>query len=171
MHFFISSFQQSVDSKSREFHILQDSTLSEKRKNQERITTLLRDLNDVGVILGTKMEEKLQKLDPTTEFTDEDFTKARIHLSNMRCEVRTLAKQREVLEVAEREARERAQGAVTELSACRTKISEVSGVGVPVRWLWWGDRDRGVALVMSQIHKTCMYQHAGHLLQLFAWNI
>lgn len=71
------------------------------------------------------MEEKLQKLDSSTEFTDEDFTKARIHLSNMRCEVRTLSKQREVLEVAEREARERAQSAVTELGSCRNKISEV----------------------------------------------
>lgn len=114
-----------MDSKSRELHILQDSTLSEKRKNQERITTLLRDLNDVGVILGTKMEEKLRKLDSSSEFTDEDFTKARIHLSNMRCEVRTLAKQREVLEVAEREARERAQTAVVELGTCKSKITEV----------------------------------------------
>ena len=114
-----------MDSKSRELHILQDSTLSEKRKNQERISTLLRDLNDVGVILGTKMEEKLRQLDSATEFTDEDFTKARIHLSNLRCEVRTLAKQREVLEVAEREARERAQSAVVELGSCKSKISEV----------------------------------------------
>lgn len=114
-----------MDSKSRELHILQDSTLSEKRKNQERLSTLLRDLNDVGVILGTKMEDKLRQLDAASEFTDEDFTKARIHLSNMRCEVRTLSKQREVLEVAEKEARGRAQSAVAELSSCKAKITEV----------------------------------------------
>lgn len=116
-----------MDNKSRELHILHDTTLSERRKNQERISTLLRDLNDVGVILGTKMEDQLRKLDSSSEFSDEDFTKARIHLSNMRCEVRTLAKQREVLEVAEREARERAKSAVVELDSCKGKISEVSG--------------------------------------------
>lgn len=117
--------QQSVDVKARELHLLQDSTISERRKNQERLSTLLRDLNDVGVILGTKMEDKLRRMDSSSEFTDEDFTKARIHLSNMRCEVRTLAKQQEVLEVAEKEARERAQSAVVELGSCKDKIVEV----------------------------------------------
>ena len=122
---FHSPPQQSVDSKCRELHILQDSTLSEKRKNQERLSTLLRDLNDMGVILGTKMEDQLKQLDSASEFTDEDFTKARIHLSNMRCEVRTLSKQREVLEVAEKEARDRAQHALAELGTCKAKITEV----------------------------------------------
>lgn len=79
----------------------------------------------MGVILGTRMEEKLRQLDTSAEFSDEDFTKTRIHLSNMRCEVRTLAKQREVLEVAEKEARDRAQTAVVELGSCKTKIAEV----------------------------------------------
>ena len=120
-----SSLQKSVESKSHELHILQDSSISEKRKNHERISTIFRDLNDVGTILGTKLEEKLHLLDTSVELTDEEFTKARIHLSNMRCEVRTLAKQREVLEEAEREARERAHCAMMELGSCKSKMSQV----------------------------------------------
>lgn len=42
-----------------------------------------------------------------------------------RYEVRSLAKQREVLEQAEKEAREKVHVAMGELSSCKTKISQV----------------------------------------------
>lgn len=119
--------QQSVESKSRELSLLKDSSLSEKRKNLERMSTLFRDLHDVSSILGTDMEDKLKHLDDTTnsELSDEDFTKGRIHLSNLRSEVRTLAKQREVLETAEKKAREKAQCAAVELGSYKTKMAQV----------------------------------------------
>lgn len=49
----------------------------------------------------------------------------RIHLSNLRCEARTLAEQRDILERAEREARERAQALMKELANSKLKISQV----------------------------------------------
>ena len=52
-------------------------------------------------------------------------TRARIHLSNMRCEARTLTEQRDILEQAEREAKDRAQAAMKELASSRLKISQV----------------------------------------------
>lgn len=51
--------------------------------------------------------------------------RARIHLSNLRCEARTLTEQRDILERAEREAKERAQAVMKELANCRFKISQV----------------------------------------------
>ena len=122
----LSLNQQSIESKSKELHHLHDTTAAEKRKHQERVTTLFRELHEVGVILGTKLDDQLRKVDPTADLTDEDYTKARIHVSNLRCEVRMLAKQREVLEKAEKEARDKAQAAAVELTTCKNKLSEVS---------------------------------------------
>ncbi len=80
----------------------------------------------MGSLLGSKLEDRLYKLDSSADLTDEDFTKARIHLSNLRCEVRTLAKQKEVLEGAEKQARDKAQSAMMELGSYKSKITQVS---------------------------------------------
>ena len=114
-----------MDKKSRELSELKDTTQSQKRKHQELLSTLFHDLNEVSSVLGAKSEDRLRPLDSSSEITDEDFTRARIHLSNLRCEARTLAEQRDILEQAEREAKERAQAVMKELSQCRLKISQV----------------------------------------------
>lgn len=115
----------SVEQKSHELHTLRDSKSTESRKNKDRLTSLFADLREIGSVLGTKFEERLPHLDSATDISDDDFARIRIHVSNLRCEARTLAEQREILEVAEREARERAQYVMKELSACRLKISQV----------------------------------------------
>ena len=89
------------------------------------LSTLFREVNEASSTLGSKSEERLIKVDSSSEVSEEDFTKARIHLSNLRCEARTLKEQRDLLEGAEREARERAQTIMKELASCRLKISQV----------------------------------------------
>ena len=111
--------------KSRELSTLKDITQLQTRKQQELLSTLFHDLNEVGSVLGTKSEDRLRPIDSSSEITDEDFTRARIHLSNLRCEARTLAEQRDILEQAERQAKERAEAVMKELSQCRLKISQV----------------------------------------------
>lgn len=120
--------QQSVDSKSHELDELKDSAQLERRKTHDMLSTLFREVNEATSSLGTtgsKSEERLRAVDSSTEISEEDFTRARIHLSNLRCEARTLKEQRDVLEGAEREARERAQTIMKELATCRLKISQV----------------------------------------------
>jgi len=46
-------------------------------------------------------------------------------LSNLRCDVRTLTQQREVLEKAEHDAQERAIAIMKELTASKIRISQV----------------------------------------------
>jgi chromosome segregation ATPase len=93
------------------------------------LNTLFREVGEATTTLGTpqgsKSEERLRAIDSSTEVSEEDFTRARIHLSNLRCEARTLKEQRDLLEGAEREARERAQTIMKELATCRLKISQV----------------------------------------------
>ena len=80
----------------------------------------------VGSVLGNKTDDRLRLVDSsaTAEMTEENFTRARIHLSNLRCEARTLTQQRDVLERAELDARSRAQSAIKELSGYRLKMSQ-----------------------------------------------
>ena len=115
-----------MDEKSRELSHVVDSSQSERRRNHERITSLFRDLNEVCSVLGSKSEERLRVVESSSELSEEDFTKARIRLSTLHCEARTLKEQRDILERTEREARERAESLLKELSGFRIKISQVS---------------------------------------------
>jgi len=73
-----------VDSKCRELNELQDSSHTERCRHQERISTLLEEVGHMGSVVGTKMDDSLGKIDPSSEISDEDFTKARILMSNLR---------------------------------------------------------------------------------------
>ena len=119
--------QQSVDLKSHELDELKDSSHLEKRKTHDMLNTLFREVNEAtsSLVVGSKSEERLRTVDSSMEVSEEDFTRARIHLSNLRCEARTLKEQRDLLEGAERAARERAQTIMKELASCRLKISQV----------------------------------------------
>ena len=114
-----------MEARSHELHTLRDTRSTESRKNKERLTSLFTDLREIGSVLGTKFDERLPHLESTADISDDDFARVRIHLSNLRCEARTLAEQRDILENAEREAKERAQIIMKELSTCRLKISQV----------------------------------------------
>ena len=112
--------------RAKELSDLQDAFQLDKRKNREMIASLLRDVSDVGCVLDGKPEDKLRPVDSLCEITDEDFTRARVHLSNLRCEARTLWEQRDILERAEKDAREEAQGAVRDLAHFRVRLAQVN---------------------------------------------
>ena len=67
--------QQQVDKKSQALMELEEATQTERRKKHEMFSTLFRDLNEVGVVMGTKSEERLRAIDSSTDITDEDFTR------------------------------------------------------------------------------------------------
>ena len=73
-----------MEHKSNELNVLQDSSICEKRKHQERLSILLIELNAMGLVLGAKPEEGVKRIDSSIELSDAEFTKARIHLSNLR---------------------------------------------------------------------------------------
>lgn len=104
---------------------MKDHAQLERRKTLDMFSTLFREVNEATTSLGSKSDERLRTVDSSMEISEEDFTRARIHLSNLRCEARTLKEQRDLLEGAEREARERAQTIMKELTTCRLKISQV----------------------------------------------
>ncbi len=59
------------------------------------------------------------------DLTEEDFTRARIQLSNMRVEARSVTEQRNILEKAERAAKTEAESAMREVNVLRMRLSQL----------------------------------------------
>ena len=111
--------------KAKELNDLQESFQLDRRKNREMVSALLRDVLEVSSVLGGKSGDKPRPQDGGHEITDDDLTRARVHLSNLSCEARTLWEQRDLLERGEREAREGAESALRDLAHTRAKLSQV----------------------------------------------
>ncbi|XP_064401804.1 kinesin heavy chain-like isoform X2 [Halichondria panicea] len=118
----MGSLQDSMEQKTQELNSLKDVSTTESRKNKERLSSLFSDLREIGTVLGNHGDLPLES--SSDIITDDDFARVRIHLSNLRCEARTLLEQRNVLENAEREARDKATTVIKELGVCRLKISQ-----------------------------------------------
>ncbi|KAL5496206.1 hypothetical protein EMCRGX_G012444 [Ephydatia muelleri] len=110
--------------KAKELNDLQESFQLDRRKNREMVSALLRDVLEVSSVLGGKSGDKPRPQDGGHEITDDDLTRARVHLSNLSCEARTLWEQRDLLERGEREAREGAESALRDLAHTRAKLSQ-----------------------------------------------
>ena len=118
-----------------ELERLRETTGLDHRKTNELLFSIFREVNEVSSVLSPKSEEWVpltassssssSSTTPTLDVTDEDFTRVRVQLSNMRCEARSLTEQRAILEHAEREARDKAQAVMKELANCKLKLSQV----------------------------------------------
>ena len=111
--------------KTKELSDLQEAFQLDRRKARDMIGSLLKDVVDFSSVLGGRSGDKPRPQDGSHEITDDDLTRARVYLSNLSCEARTLAEQKDVLERGEREAREEAEGALRELAHTRAKLSQV----------------------------------------------
>ena len=125
--------QGTLDQRLQELERLRETTSIDKRKKNEFLSSIFREVNEVSSVLAPKSDDWVP-ITPTSssssstsvpEVSDEDFTRVRVQLSNMRCEARSLTEQRAILEQAERDARDKAQAVMKELSNCRLKISKV----------------------------------------------
>lgn len=121
----IEKLQSSVQSRDGDIKSLNDKLTSERKRNKHSIVNIFRELSEMGNILGSKSDDRLQAVESHHELTEEDFTRARIHLSNMRIEARTLTEQRNILEQAEKDAKNEAESALKELNTLRLKLSQL----------------------------------------------
>jgi kinesin family protein 5 len=125
--------QSVLEQRMQELEKLRDSTGFDRRKTNQLLLSIFREVNEVSSVLSPKSDEWVPlsssssstSATPPPEVTDEDFTRVRVQLSNMRCEARSLTEQRAILEQAEREAKEKAQALMRELANCKLKLSQV----------------------------------------------
>ncbi|CAI8013143.1 Kinesin heavy chain [Geodia barretti] len=124
--------QSVLDQRMLELEKLRESTGLDRRKTNELLLSIFREVNGVSSILSPKSDEWVPlsssssstSATPPPKVTDEDFTRVRVQLSNMRCEARSLTEQRAILEQAEREAKEKAQALMKEVANCKLKLSQ-----------------------------------------------
>ncbi|KAK5860558.1 hypothetical protein PBY51_022022 [Eleginops maclovinus] len=112
----------SLETIQREFSTLQEVSSHHKKRSTEIISLMLRDLSDIGSLLGTT---DLRAMTEASGVMEEEFTTARLYISKMKSEVRSVVSRSRQLEVSLMENSSRMEANETELSACQLLVSQL----------------------------------------------
>uniref|UniRef100_A0A4W6BWP9 Kinesin-like protein n=1 Tax=Lates calcarifer TaxID=8187 RepID=A0A4W6BWP9_LATCA len=112
-----SSSLASIDS---ELQKLKEMTNHQKKRVTEMMSSLLKDLAEIGIAVGSN-DIKQQE---STGVIDEEFTVARLYISKMKSEVKTMVKRSKQLESSQAESSQKMEETERELTACQLRISQ-----------------------------------------------
>ncbi|XP_038579752.1 kinesin-1 heavy chain-like [Micropterus salmoides] len=112
-----SSSLASIDS---ELQKLKEMTNHQKKRVTEMTSSLLKDLAEIGVALGSN-DIKQQE---SSGLIDEEFTVARLYISKMKSEVKTMVKRSKQLESTHADSTQKMEEMEIELTACQLRISQ-----------------------------------------------
>ncbi|XP_067433845.1 kinesin-1 heavy chain-like [Thunnus thynnus] len=107
----------SIDS---ELQKLKEMTNHQKKRVTEMMSSLLKDLAEIGIAVGSK-DIKQQE---SSGLIDEEFTVARLYISKMKSEVKTMVKRSKQLESSQAESSQKMEETERELTACQLRISK-----------------------------------------------
>ncbi|CAL8267017.1 unnamed protein product [Lota lota] len=105
----------------RELTTLQEMSSHHKKRSAEILNLLLRDLSDIGSVLGTS---DLKAMTESSGVMEEEFTMARLYISKMKSEVKSLVKRSKQLESSLSDTTRKAQANEKELASCQLLISQ-----------------------------------------------
>ncbi|CAJ1081931.1 kinesin-1 heavy chain-like isoform X1 [Xyrichtys novacula] len=112
-----SSSLASIDS---ELQKLKEMTLHQRKRVTEMMSSLLKDLAEIGIAVGSN-DIKQQE---SSGLIDEEFTVARLYISKMKSEVKSLVKRSKQLESTRAESSQKMEQTEMELTACQLRISQ-----------------------------------------------
>uniref|UniRef100_A0A3Q3NC29 Kinesin-like protein n=1 Tax=Mastacembelus armatus TaxID=205130 RepID=A0A3Q3NC29_9TELE len=104
----------------RELSQLQELNGLQRKRAAEVLNLLLRDLSDIGAIIGTSDV----KTKGNGSAVEEEFTVARLYISKMKSEVKSLVNRSKQLESAQADAHRKIQANEKELASCQLLISQ-----------------------------------------------
>uniref|UniRef100_A0A8C9ZG53 Kinesin-like protein n=1 Tax=Sander lucioperca TaxID=283035 RepID=A0A8C9ZG53_SANLU len=113
-----SSILSSLDS---ELQKLKEMSNHQKKRVTEMMSSLLKDLAEIGIAVGSN---DIKVLGCLVGLIDEEFTVARLYISKMKSEVKTMVKRCKQLEGTQSESNKKMDENEKELSACQLRISQ-----------------------------------------------
>uniref|UniRef100_A0A4W5KXY8 Kinesin-like protein n=1 Tax=Hucho hucho TaxID=62062 RepID=A0A4W5KXY8_9TELE len=104
----------------RELSSLQELSSHHKKRAAEILSLLLRDLSEIGGIIGTSDLKMME----VNEVIEEEFTMARLYISKMKSEVKSLVNRSKQLESSLVDTSRKMQANEKELASCQLLISQ-----------------------------------------------
>ncbi|XP_025029647.1 kinesin-1 heavy chain isoform X2 [Python bivittatus] len=102
-----------------ELQKLKEMTNHQKKRATEMMASLLKDLAEIGIAVGNNDVKP-----EGTGMIDEEFTVARLYISKMKSEVKTMVKRCKQLESTQTESNKKMEENEKELAACQLRISQ-----------------------------------------------
>ncbi|XP_072522752.1 kinesin-1 heavy chain isoform X3 [Salminus brasiliensis] len=103
-----------------ELQKLKEMTNHQKKRVTEMMSSLLKDLTEIGIAVGSNDIKQHEG----SGLIDEEFTVARLYISKMKSEVKTLVKRSKQLETAQTDSNKKMDENEKELAACQLRISQ-----------------------------------------------
>lgn len=103
-----------------ELQKLKEMTNHQKKRAAEMMASLLKDLAEIGIAVGNNDVKQPEG----TGMIDEEFTVARLYISKMKSEVKTMVKRCKQLEGTQTESNKKMEESEKELAACQLRISQ-----------------------------------------------
>lgn len=113
-----SSILSSLDS---ELQKLKEMSNHQKKRVTEMMSSLLKDLAEIGIAVGSN---DIKQHEGGSGLIDEEFTVARLYISKMKSEVKTMVKRCKQLEGTQSESNKKMDENEKELAACQLRISQ-----------------------------------------------
>uniref|UniRef100_A0A673X3M0 Kinesin-like protein n=1 Tax=Salmo trutta TaxID=8032 RepID=A0A673X3M0_SALTR len=104
----------------KELSSLQELSSHHKKRAAEILSLLLRDLSEIGGIIGTSDLKMME----VNEVIEEEFTMARLYISKMKSEVKSLVNRSKQLESSLVDTSRKMQANEKELASCQLLISQ-----------------------------------------------
>ncbi|XP_069554437.1 kinesin heavy chain-like [Brachyistius frenatus] len=110
----------------RELSQLQELNGLQRKRASEVLNLLLRDLSDIGAIIGNNdvKTTTLSESKGNGSAVEEEFTVARLYISKMKSEVKSLVNRSKQLESAQADTHRKIQANEKELASCQLLISQ-----------------------------------------------
>ncbi|KAJ8282625.1 hypothetical protein COCON_G00051440 [Conger conger] len=105
----------------RELTLIQELSNHQKKRAAEILNLLLKDLTEIGGIIGTNDSKTMTESNGVIE---EEFTLARLYLSKMKSEIKSLVNRSKQLETSQADTNRKIQANEKELASCQLLVSQ-----------------------------------------------